>query len=154
MKQARKRGSNKDQSRCAWPTTVRAAIPFAPSDNCPEVVVHFIDYAIFAVLQLTSIAKESFAVTDLIVNGEFRPVLAVANISDQFFPLRFPIQMGEGSSLGAVLRAPATRIAASACYPKMPESLVVSTDHGDFTFNALELIRPGGGSPATLCVGL
>jgi hypothetical protein len=53
-----------------------------------------------------------------------------------------------------VLRAPATRIAVSSCYPKMPESLVVFTDHGDFTFNALELIRPGGGSPATFCVGL
>jgi hypothetical protein len=145
MNQAGKRDSIHGRSRPAWPTAVRAAILFAPSDDRSDgLVVHFLDYAIFTVLQLTSVSNASFSVTDLIVNGEFRPALAIGSMSDRFYPLRLPVQMCHGSSLGVALRAPAT-VELSACYPKMPASVVVSTDRGDFAFHAGELIHPNGG---------
>lgn len=148
MHQARKRNAKNGHPQ-EWPTTVRAVIPFSPAnDQHSEIVVYCLDYAIFTVLHITSIGKQAFTVRDLVVNGEFRPSFGVANISDQFFSLRFPMEMTRGSVLSSVLQAPATRITVSSCYPKMPESLVVSTDHGDFTFTALEIISPGGNPPA------
>ena len=145
MNQVGKRNLINGRSRPAWPFAVRAAILFAPSDGPNAgVVVHFLDYAIFTVLQLTNIANAPFSLTDLIVNGEFRPALAVGSLSDRLYPLRLPAPMGYGSSFGAVLRAPAS-VELSACYPKMPASVVVSTDRGDFAFHAGELIQPDGG---------
>ena len=129
--------SSRWQNFLLWPTAVRAAISFVPeNDQCPKIFVNYLDYAIFTVLQLTSVAEGSFTVNDLVVNGEFRPAFGVANISDQFIRLRLPMEMGRGSVLSAVMQAPVTRVAASSCYPKMPERLLISTKHGDFTFTA------------------
>ena len=126
-------------------------ILFAPSNDPPaEVVIQFLDYAIFTVLQLTCIAKTPFTVTDLIVNGEFRPALVVGSLSERFSPLRLPVQINSGSSFGAVLQAPVSTAALPFCYPKVPASLLISTEHGDFVFNAGEIIRPDGGSPAII----
>jgi len=151
MHQARKRDSVNGRSRSTWPTAVRAVILFTPSDDRPaEVVIQFLDYAIFTVLQLTCIAKAPFTVTDLIVNGEFRPALVVGSLSERFSPLRLPVQMNSGSSFGAVLQAPISTAVIPFCYPKVPASLLISTDHGDFVFNAGEIIRPDGSPPAIM----
>jgi len=142
MEQARKRNLIECRNRSAWPTAVRAVILFAPSDDRPaEVVIQFLDYAIFTVLQLTCIAKTPFTVTDLVVNGEFRPTLVVGSLSERFSPLRLPVQMNSGSSFGAVLQAPVSNAAFPFCYPKVPACLLISTDHGSFAFNAGEIIR-------------
>jgi len=120
-----------------WPTSVRAVIPFPPEpNNTPEFVVDYLDYAIFAVIQITSIARVTFPLNSLVVNGEFRPVFAVGETSDQLVPLCLPIRMDYGQSFGAILRAPFSKISASGCYPKLPASLVISTGHGDFRFTA------------------
>jgi len=142
MHQTRQRDSINGQSRSAWPTAVRAVIWFTPSDERrAEVVIQFLDYAIFTVLQLTCIAQTPFTVTDLVVNDEFRPSLVVGSLSERFSPLRLPVQMNPGSSFGAVLQAPVSTALLPFCYPKVPASLLISTDHGDFVFNAGEIIR-------------
>ena len=151
MDQARKRNSIEGRRRHAWPTAVRAVILFAPSDDRPaEAVVQFLDYSIFTVLQVTSIAQTPFTVSDLIVNGEFRPTLVVGSLSERFSPLRLPVQMNSGSSFGAVLQAPVSTAVLPFCYPKVPAFLLISTEHGDFVFDAGEIIRPDGSSPVTM----
>jgi len=140
MKQAKEHDSFDHHTRHAWPTAVRLAIPFIPLDSDPSgVAVHFLDYAIFTVLQLTSTTETPLTITDLLVNGEFRPVLMPDGLSDRLIPLRLPALMYRGSSLGAVLRAPASRAALmTCCYPKSPASLVVATNRGSFSFTAAE----------------
>jgi len=145
MDQARKCNSIEGRRRHVWPTPVRAAILFAPADDRhTEVAIQFLDYAIFTVLQLTCIAQVSLTVTDLIVNNEFHPLLVVGSLSERFSSLRLPVQMSRGSSFGAVLQAPVSTAVRPFCYPKVPKSLLLSTDHGDFVFDAGEVIRLGG----------
>ena len=141
MHQEKKRESINGRNRSAWPTSVRAVSLFAPSDGrFADVVVHFLDYSIFAALQITSIAQAPLSVTDLIVNGEFRPSLAVGSLSDRIVSLRLPVQMCHGSSFGAVLRAPASDEVQSRCYPKKPIRVTLSTNRGDFHFEISETI--------------
>lgn len=149
MKQAKDTDPLKHPARHGWPSAVRLAIPFTPADDHPSgLAVHFLDYAIFTVLQVTLTADTPLTVSDLLVNGEFRPAFVTGSLSDQFLPLRLPMQMNRGTSFGAVLRAPAaTIVPLDCCYPKAPASLAVTTNRGTFTFQAGEPI-PNAVSPA------
>ena len=54
------------------------------------VALLFLDYAIFSVLQLTSTGQEPFSLTDLVVNGEFRPVASPRLFRHNPQPQRLP----------------------------------------------------------------
>jgi hypothetical protein len=138
-------------NRSAWPAAVQAVTLFTPVGNAktPPVVVHYLECAAFTALQITSIADTLFAVTDLTVNGEFQPAISI--FADQFRFLRLPVSMLRGFSFGAVLQPPPSANMPVDCYyPKMPVSLVVFTDRGNFTFHASETTRVNGAPPAVM----
>lgn len=142
MEQARIRNSVSSQNR-AWPATVRAAKEFHPKNGqYPGFEVFYLDYAIFTILRLANIEERAFTVRGLVVNGEFCPTFAVAY--GQFSCFWLPFEVNCNSALNAVIQAPITRVPVSSCYPKMPESLVVSTNCGDIAFQAREIMCPGG----------
>ncbi len=119
---------------------VRMVIPFAPADDRPpEIAVEYLECTNFAFLQIT--AKTSLQVTDVVVNNEFRPALA---LFDQFRFLRFPVPLSPRARFGAVLQASEAGIPADCCYWKLPVSLMISTNRGPFTFRAGEIIRSDG----------
>jgi len=145
--QTKECNSANGRSHSEWPTVVREVILFT---GVPpgKIIAQFLDYAIFSVLQFTHISEAPLIVTDLVVNGEFHPTLAVPNISGQFSPLRLPLRMRRGSSFGAVLQAPAVNdLGRGCCYRKLPVSMVLSTDHGDFAFMAVQVIRRDDDGP-------
>ena len=126
------------------PTAAQAVTLFR-SDNLspdPPMVVQFIEYGIFASLQLTSLAETPFSVTDLLVNAEFRPTLSLANLANWFLPLQLPKSMHRGTSFSAILQAPAAAgVTLACCYPKAPATLRIATNQGVYEFTATELIR-------------
>ncbi|XHR31302.1 MAG: site-specific integrase [Chthoniobacteraceae bacterium] len=65
---------------------------------------------------------------------ERRPLLTPEQFAALLAAICWPIKMDRGQSVGAILRAPYSKIAASACYPELPTSVVISTDHGDSRF--------------------
>ncbi|MDD5350462.1 MAG: hypothetical protein PHQ12_09650 [Chthoniobacteraceae bacterium] len=131
--------------RPAWPEAIQATALFVPTNNRNgdvPVTVQFLDYAILTVLQVTSVSKTPFIVTDLIVNGEFHPALVFADLADCFPALRWPQPMRHGSSFRAILQAPPRPgVTLASCYPKAPAALVLSTSCGDFAFEAGKLLR-------------
>lgn len=131
------------RNRSTWPNAVQAVTPFVSTDNQNfSLFVNLFDYAIVETLQITSITKTLFTVTDIIVNGEFRPTLSLANVTPWIVVLRFPKPMNQGMSFFAVLRAPAIpTLSLGSCYPKPPVSLVISTNYGEFAFKAGVAIR-------------
>lgn len=144
MKQARKFDSIDEHSHATWPTGVQAAALFELTDCSVKdlIAVHVLDYAIFKVLQVTSISDLPFTVLDLTVNGEFHPLISIANLTERFVALQMPKMMSKGSSFNAILQAPATAgLRPGCCYPKEPASVLVLTDRGSFTFRMREIVR-------------
>jgi hypothetical protein len=144
MKQAKQGDSIQGQRGQQLPTAVQAMTIFVPPDpNAASLVeIKLLNYAIFTALQLTSVSKTPFTVVDLIVNGEFHPLLTVSDHTDWFMSLRMPKLMDPGSSFRAVLQAPVINsVKSSRCYPKLPMSVMIVTSLGNFTFLASEGIR-------------
>jgi hypothetical protein len=117
---------------------------FTPVDGGGDepVAVELVDHGIVVVVRVTSVSATPLAVTDVIVNGEFHPLLSVGDLKRLFLDLQWPRQMNYGASFLAVVQAPqaAAKVQEWCCYPKRPNAVMVSTSQGDFSFVIGEMI--------------
>jgi hypothetical protein len=106
------------------------------------VAVELADHGIVVVVRVTSIAPMPIAITDVILNGEFHPVLSVGDLKRLFVDLQWPRQMSYGALFLAVVQAPqaVAKVQTWCCYPKRPTTITVSTSQGDFSFVIGEMI--------------
>jgi hypothetical protein len=118
--------------------TARAVTEFVPADGGSEgpVAVELVDYGIVTVIQVTSLSPTLLTVTDMIVNGDFHPGIAIGSLKALFVVLLLPRQMTYGASFHAVVQGPATIAKGQpwCCCPKQPTAITVSTSLGDFSF--------------------
>lgn len=126
--------------RNKWPLSIEALIPFSPASGAPkQFAVHYLDYTALRVLLFINSTNQKFVLKDLVVNHQFRPPFGVDGLSDPLYPLRFPLKIDRDTFFSAVLQSSAV----ASGYPRLPRSVVLSTDRGGFVFNACKLIRPG-----------
>lgn len=128
------------------PTVAAIAVapftPIAPETDDP-LTVEYLDYGVIGGLQITSLSYRPLTIEKVLVNDEFHPFLHALRGNGTFLCIGFPrclLKYGD-SFITVTHAAAAADHIRSLCYEKPIEQVQISTNLGDFAFEAGETLR-------------